>query len=151
VAVSAKTGRNLKSLKKGILNLLPPGPPLYEQDALTDQSLRDIAAEYVREAVFELTYQEIPYSTAVTIDTFKEPQEEKGGLYRIEATIHVERETQKKVMIGEKGRSLKQIGQKARLRLEEFLGEKVFLSLFVRTSKDWSTNNKQLIEFGYKD
>jgi GTP-binding protein Era len=148
--ISAKTGRGLKGLKKHLLSLLPQGPPLYEADDLTDQSLRDIAAEYVREAVFELTRQEIPYSTAVTIDTFKEPQEQ-NPLYRIEATIHVERESQKKVMIGDKGRSLKQIGQKARLGLEDFLDHKVFLSLFVRVSKDWSTDSRKLYEFGYID
>ncbi|MDR1486644.1 MAG: GTPase Era [Deltaproteobacteria bacterium] len=149
LSVSAKSGKGLKELKKSLINLLPASPALYEEDALTDQSLRDIASEYIREAIFQLTYQEIPYSSAVTIDSFKEPAA-KGDLYRIEATIHVERLAQKKVMIGEGGRNLKKIGIMARQGLEEFLESKVFLSLFVRTTKDWSTDEKKLAEFGYK-
>jgi GTP-binding protein Era len=152
LAVSAKTGKGLKKIKKALASLLPVSPPLYEADALTDQTLRAMAAEYVREAVFELTRQEIPYSTAVTVDEYLEPKTtDKNPVARISCTVHVERESQKKVMIGAGGRTLKKIGQTARRRLEELLETKVFLSLFVRITDGWSEDPKALEDFGYLD
>ena len=152
IRVSVLRGTGLGSLRKILIGRLPKSPPLFDDDALTDQTLRAIAAEYVREAVFELTRQEIPYSTAVTIDTFKEPDpRDPKPLYRIEATIHIERESKKRMVIGKGGRMLKQVGVKARKGLEEFLEEKVFLSLFVRTTKDWAANKRLIEEFGYGD
>jgi GTP-binding protein Era len=152
LAVSAKTGRGLKKLKKFLVSFLPDSPPLYDEDTLTDQSLRAITAEYVREAVFELTHQEIPYSTAVTVDEFREPKAgDKNPLYRLSVTVHVERESQKKVMIGRGGQMLRQIGQKARLRLEAFLETKVFLSIFVRITDHWTEDRRTLADFGYLD
>jgi GTP-binding protein Era len=151
--ISAKTGQGLVELKKVLAALLPEAPPPYPEDALTDQTLRDLAAEFVREAVFELTREEVPYSTAVTIDEFLEPDdpEASDALYRISATIHVEKETQKKVMIGRKGEMLKNVGRRARLSLEDLLEARVFLSLFVRTTKDWSKSRRDLSDFGYAD
>ncbi|MDR2455161.1 MAG: GTPase Era [Deltaproteobacteria bacterium] len=148
--ISALTGKNTGKLVKSLASFLPLSPPLFDEDALTDQSYRAIAAEYIREAVFELTRQEIPYSTAVTIDSFKEPGD-GGALYRVEATIHVERESQKRMVIGRHGLMLKRVGERARLRLEGFLGGKVFLSLFVRQTKDWTANPRLIEEFGYGD
>ena len=108
---------------------LPAGPPFFPPDSLTDMPMRFIAAEMIREKAFRLTGQEIPYSLAVTIDSFKE---EKGGsLIRIHATIHVERDSQKGIVIGKQGAKLKQIGEAARKEIEEMLGGKVFLKLFV--------------------
>jgi GTP-binding protein Era len=152
LTISAKTGRGLRKLKRALIPLLPLSPPLFDGETLTDQSLRAIAAEYIREAVFELTHKEIPYSTAVTIDSFAEPDPtDLNPLCRISATVHVERDSQKKVMIGHRGQMLKAIGQTARLRLEDFLEMRVFLSLFVRITKDWSANERALSEFGYLD
>ncbi|MDR2367925.1 MAG: GTPase Era [Deltaproteobacteria bacterium] len=152
LAVSAKTGRGLKKLKAALISLLPVSAPLYDDDTLTDQTLRAIAAEYVREAIFELTRQEIPYSAAVTIDGFSEPgPTDDNPLYRLSATVHVERDSQKKVMIGKDGLMLKKIGQRARLRLEGFLGARVFLSLFVRITTGWSEDAHALADFGYLD
>ncbi|MDR1049862.1 MAG: GTPase Era [Deltaproteobacteria bacterium] len=150
LAVSARTGFGLDKLKDTLIAHLPPNPPLFSEDTLTDQTLRAIAAEYVREAVFDLTRQELPYSTAVTIDEFKEPDpRDRKPLYRISATIHVERESQKKLMIGRRGVMLKNVGQKARLGLEEILEGQLFLSLFVRVTSGWSEDSRSLEEFAY--
>ncbi|MDR0355847.1 MAG: GTPase Era [Deltaproteobacteria bacterium] len=151
VGVSALSGIGLSELKKILIRSLPLHPPLFDEDALTDQSLRAIAAEYVREAVIELTRQEMPYSAAVTIDEYVEPDlTAKKPVCRISATIHVEKDSQKLVMIGHKGSMLKRIGTKARLNLESFLEVAVFLSLFVRVTRNWSDNPKALEEFGYR-
>ena len=147
VPISAKTGDGVKSLLGEVIKLLPENPPLYPEDTLTDQPERVIAAEMVREAVFKLTSQEIPYSTAVTIDEFKE----EDTLVSIAATIHVEKESQKGVIIGRGGAMLKKIGQSARLNIERLVGGKVFLKLFVRTTRDWSKKKSTLLEFGYGD
>ncbi|MDR1658656.1 MAG: GTPase Era [Deltaproteobacteria bacterium] len=152
IVVSAKTGQGLKELPQLLIGQLPVSPPLYGEDELTDQTLRAIAAEYLREAVFCLTRQEVPYSVAVSIDSFCEPDPaDRKPLYRIEATVHVERESQKKLLIGEGGRKIKSIGMKARQGLEEFLECQVFLSVFVRITRDWSEKEKLLEEFGYLD
>jgi GTP-binding protein Era len=149
IEVSAKTGLGIYALKNELYNRLPPQNLLYPEETLTDQSLRIMAAEMIREAVFRLTSQEIPYATAVTVEEFKEPVDHKG--YFIQATIHVEKINQKKMVIGQNGQMLKNIGTTARLSLEKFLGEKVFLELFVRVTKDWSKNPKEIKEFGYSD
>ena len=107
---------------------------------------RFIASEIIREKVFRLTGQEIPYSTAVTIDSFTE---EKTGLVRISAVIHVERDSQKGMIIGKKGKKLKEIGEQSRKDLEKMLGTNVFLKLFVRVQKNWSRDTKAIRKFGY--
>lgn len=147
VPVSAKKGDGVQNLLAEIVKFLPESPPFYPEDTLTDQPERVIAAEMVREAVFKMTSQEIPYSTAVTIDEFKEGD----SLVSISATIHVEKESQKGVIIGKGGAMLKKIGQTARINIERLVGAKVFLKLFVRTTRDWSKNKSTLLEFGYGD
>ncbi|MDR2947196.1 MAG: GTPase Era [Candidatus Adiutrix sp.] len=146
VPVSARTGDGVPALLAEIIRLLPENPPFYPEDTLTDQPERDIAAEMVREAVFKLTSQEVPYSTAVTIDEFKV----EGALVRIAATIHVEKDSQKRIVIGAKGAMLKKIGQTARINIERMVGSKVFLQLFVRTTTDWTKKHSTLLEFGYQ-
>ncbi|WDN88910.1 GTPase [Desulfosarcina sp. BuS5] len=145
--VSAKHGNQVEELIAVMEQLLPEGPPLFPEDSLTDQPERFIVAEMIREKVFRLTGQEIPYSTAVTIDTFSE--EKKGSLVKIEAVIHVERNSQKGMIIGKKGSKLKQIGQDARKEIERMLQAKVFLKLFVRVQKNWSSDTKALRKLGY--
>ena len=145
--VSAKHGTQVDELLAVMEQLLPEGPPLFPEESLTDQPERFIVAEMIREKVFRLTGQEIPYSTAVTIDTFSE--EKKGALVKIEAVIHVERNSQKGMVIGKKGSKLKQIGQDARKEIERMLQTKVFLKLFVRVQKNWSSDTKALRKLGY--
>ncbi len=146
VPISARSGDGVRALLNEVIRLLPENPPFYPEDTLTDQPERAIAAEMVREAVFHLTSQEIPYATAVTIDEFEE-----GKLIRIAATIHVEKESQKGVIIGAGGARLKMIGQRARRNIERLVGTRVFLQLFVRTTRDWSKRKSALREFGYGD
>ena len=117
------------------------------EDTLTDVSERFIAAELVREQVFRMTGEEIPYATAVTVDTFKE---KKGGrLISIEATIHLERSSQKGIVIGKNGSKLKQIGTRSRKQIEQLLGTKVYLKLSVRIQKNWRKDTKAIRRFGY--
>jgi GTP-binding protein Era len=114
---------------------------------VTDLPERFIASEMIREKVFRLTGEEIPYATAVTVEAFKE--EKKGSLVRIHATIHVERDSQKGIIIGKGGRMLKSIGETSRREIERLLGVKVFLKLFVRVQKNWSKDTRALRKFGY--
>ncbi|MEW6289675.1 MAG: GTPase Era [Thermodesulfobacteriota bacterium] len=127
-----------------LLRLLPTGPRLYPEDIPTDATERFIAAEIIREKIFLLTTQEIPYSCAVAVDSFKE--EEKK--ITIHATIFVERKSQKGIIIGKQGSMLKQIGQTARLELKELLGINVVLKLWVKIRKDWTTDALFLREMG---
>ncbi|HEX7415708.1 MAG TPA: GTPase Era [Smithellaceae bacterium] len=144
--ISALKGDGLAALLEAIKELLPEGPQLFPEDILTDATERFIAAEFIREKIILLTKQEIPYASAVTIDLF---QEDKGkNLIRISATISVEKESQKAIMIGKKGAMLKNIGIQARLQMEKFFGTRVYLELFVRVKKDWTSSDKMLQEFG---
>jgi len=127
-----------------LLQLLPTGPRLYPEDIPTDSTERFIAAEIIREKIFLLTTQEIPYSCAVVVDSFKEDEKK----ITIHATIFVERKSQKGIIIGKQGSMLKQIGQAARLELKELLGINVELNLFVKIRKDWSTDKLFLRELG---
>jgi GTPase len=147
VPVSAKSGEQVDRLVDAMEAVLPSGPPFFPPDSLTDMPMRFIAAEMIREKAFRLTGQEIPYALAVTIDAFKE--EKKGGLIRIHASIHVERDSQKGIVIGRQGAKLKQIGEAARRAIEEMVGTKVFLKLFVRVQKNWTKDTKALRKFGY--
>ena len=126
---------------------MPQGPPFFPEETLTDLPERFIAAEMIREKVFRLTGQEIPYSTAVTVDSFSEKN--GGGLVEINATIHIERDSQKGIIIGKKGSKLKKIGEDSRKDIERLLGTKVFLKLFVRVQKNWSKDTKAIRRFGY--
>ncbi len=147
VPISAKSGEQVDRLLCAMEATLPVGPPFFPADSLTDLPTRFIAAEMIREKAFRLTGQEIPYALAVTIDSFK--AEKKGALVRIHATIHVERDSQKGIVIGKQGAKLKLIGERARQEIEEMLGVKVFLKLFVRRQKNWTRDTKALRKFGY--
>jgi len=147
IPLSAKHGTQIEELLEAMEALLPKSPPFFPEDALTDLPERFIAAEMIREKVFRLTGQEIPYSTAVTVDSLSE--EKKGALVKIQATIHIERNSQKGIIIGKNGSKLKKIGEEARKEIEKMVGSKVFLKLFVRVQKKWSKDTKALRRFGY--
>jgi GTP-binding protein Era len=147
VPISAATGDQVALLLSEMETLLPEGPPFFPEDTLTDLPQRFIVGEIIREKVFRLTGQEIPYATAVTVESFKE---KKGGqIVHIEATIHLERDSQKGIVIGKQGQKLKQIGEDARKEMERLLETRVFLKLFVRVQKNWSRDTKALRQFGY--
>lgn len=147
VPISATEGTQIEKLIEAMETFLPDGPPYFPEDALTDLPQRFIAAEMIRETVFRLTGEEIPYATAVTVDSFKE---EKGGkLVKIEATIHLERSSQKGIIIGKEGSKLKRIGTESRKKIEHMLDTKVFLKLFVRVEKNWRKDTRALKKFGY--
>ncbi len=147
IPISAKYGTQVERLLVELEDLLPLGPPFFPEETLTDMPERFVAAEMIREKVFRLTGQEIPYSTAITIDTFSE--EKKGKLVRIHATIHVERDSQKGMIIGKKGSKLKGIGEEARKDIERMVGARVFLKLFVRVQKNWSKDTRAMRKLGY--
>ena len=147
VPISAKNGIQINELILAMESVLPQGPPYFPEDTLTDASERFLAAEMIREQVFRLTGEEIPYATAVTVDAFKEKS--SGDLVKIEATIHLERDSQKGIVIGKKGSKLKQIGVLAREQIEHMLGTKVYLKLFVRVQKNWRKDTKAIRRFGY--
>ena len=144
VPISALRGENVETLMKVFFKLLPVGPALYPEDQLSDQQERSIAAEMVREKLIKLTDDELPYSTAVTIDRFEEAE----TLVRIYVTIHVERETQKGIVIGKGGHLLKEAGIAARQDLEKLLGRQVYLELRVKVSADWRDDENALRNFG---
>ena len=131
--ISAKTGRNTDTLISTIMRKLPAGELIYAEDDLTDESMRSVAQEIIREKILLNTKDEIPHSTAVIIDKY----EEKQDIDRIFAQIHVEHESQKGIMIGKKGLMLKTIGMQSRKELEKILDKKVYLELNVKVSKDW--------------
>ena len=145
VKVSAKTGRNIDTLIKNIMKHFADGPKYYDDDEITDQNMRLIAKEIIREKVLLSTQDEIPHSCAVVINKF----EETPKIVKIQATIHVEHDSQKGIVIGKKGSMLKAIGTQAREELEELVENKVFLELFVKVSKNWRRNTNLLKDFGY--
>jgi GTP-binding protein Era len=147
IPISAKHGTQIEELLEVMADFLPKGPPLFPEEYLTDMSERFIAAELIREKVFRLTGQEIPYSTAVVVDTFT--TEKKGKLVKIRAIIHVEQDSQKGIIIGKKGSKLKAIGEQSRKEIEKMVGGKVFLELFVRVQKNWSRDTKAMERLGY--
>jgi GTP-binding protein Era len=135
---------DLGGLVETVLNRLPGGPKYFPDDQLTDQPERFIVSELVREKIFELTKEEIPYSTAVVIEEMKEDTD----ITRIHAVIYVERDSQKGILIGKGGGMLKQIGTLARLDAEKLLGTKIFLKLFVKVKKGWREDEGMLKNFG---
>ena len=146
---SCKTIRNVAGLKKRRIygEQLPPGPRYYPADQVTDQNERFIVAELVREQVLEQLHQEVPHSVAVVVEDF----EERPGkdLIYIGATIVVERSSQKGIIIGAKGRQLRQIGQAARAEIEHFLDSRVYLELWVKIKKKWRKDDDELRRLGY--
>jgi GTP-binding protein Era len=148
VPVSAIKGDGVDGLLNLMVDLLPEGPRYYPEDEVTDQPERFLVAELVREKIFHLVHQEVPYAVAVTIDSFSEV-EDKNRI-DIEATIHVERDSQKAIIIGKKGQMLKEIGKQARADIEALLGCHIYLGLFVRVQKNWRKDPRALNEFGYR-
>ncbi len=146
IPISALKGTNVPKLKELILQYLPEGPAYFDPEQISDRPERFFIAEMIREKIFLGMREEIPYSTEVVVDTF----EEEEDLVRIQSTIHVERKSQKGMLIGKQGRNLKQIGTKARIDAEQFLGKKVFLELYVRVSDGWKNNDHHLRNFGYE-
>lgn len=150
VPFSALDGENVDRLLEALVQHLPESEaPMFPPDMLTDQAERQLAAEYVREQVMLRTRQEIPYAAAVEIEEFDESdRREEGGLARISAVVWVERDSQKAIVIGKKGAMLKEIGTRARERLERLLGCKVFLSLTVKVDERWSERRESLKRHG---
>jgi GTP-binding protein Era len=146
VPVSAETGENVEELLRTIEATLSEGPRYYPADELTDEPERAIVAEIVREKVMMATRDEVPYAIAVSIDAFEEKPEKHVVV--ITATIHVARDSQKPIVIGERGARLKTIGQSARRDIEALLGTRVFLELFVRVQENWTTQPARLRDFG---
>ncbi len=136
IPISALKGDNCERFLEVVLGYLPEGPPLFPEDALTDRSERFLTAELVREQVLRRTREELPYTTAVIVDAWEEP-DRRGGVVRIFATIMVDAESQKPIVIGRAGSMLKAIGTAAREQIEEMLGRRVFLDLRVKVRKGW--------------
>lgn len=145
VPVSAQVNDNVERLLAVTVPYLPSGEGLYGEDMVTDQTMRTLAAEMIREKVIQATEDEVPYATAVEIDEFVE----EGRLAKIRASIMVERETQKGILIGKHGERLKSIGTQARLDMEKVFGMKVFLELWVKVRKDWREDEQALVQLGY--
>lgn len=146
IPVSAKNNFNLEYLLKRIKELLPDSPPFFEKDALTDKPARFFVTEIIREKILSNYDREIPYSVEVAVEQFKE----EDNLIRINAVIYVERDSQKGIIIGQRGRMLKRVGTEARKDIEMFFDKKVFLELFVKVEKDWRNKDVKLKNFGYK-
>ena len=146
--ISALTGEGVDRLVEELDDMLPHGPKYFPEEMFTDLTERFIVAEIIREKVFHLTSQEIPYSVAVIIEDFKE-KEDKNTIV-IRAIIHVEKASQKGIVIGKKGKMLKEIGTLARKDIERLLGAKVYLELWVKVEKDWTRDTRALTKFGYR-
>lgn len=147
IPVSATTGDNVDRLERAIIDRLPEGEPLYPTDYLTDQPERFFAAEIIREKVLQLTREEIPFSSAVLVDRFEEPQTPKDIL-KLYCTIVVERESQKPIIIGRGGDMIKRIGTAAREDLERFFDTRVFLDLRVQVKSEWREDDRVLTDLG---
>lgn len=145
IAISALDGSHLPELLDSVLELLPEGDPFYDGDDISDLNTRFFVSEMIREKIFELTEDEVPYHTAVLVREYRE----KNTLVKIVADIIVHRETQKAILIGEKGSMIKKIGTESRVEIEKFIGQKVFLELFVKVKPGWRENELQLKEYGY--
>ncbi|MBR5810308.1 MAG: GTPase Era [Bacteroidales bacterium] len=143
---SAQEKFNLDNIFDTIVSNLPTAPAWYDKDVFTDKNLRFFASEIVREKIFLNYKEEIPYSCEVVVEEFKEGAER----YDISAVIYVMRETQKGIIIGKGGQSLKKVGTQARIEMEDFFQKKVFLRLFVKVDEDWRENKKELRRFGYE-
>ncbi len=145
VRISAKTGRNKDTLLSNILKKLPEGEKLYPDDVVTEESMRSVAEEIIREKILINTQDEIPHSVAIKVDRYEESDE----IDRIYATIYCETKSQKGILIGKGGSLLKTVGTQARGELEEIVDKKVFLGLEVKVEKDWRKKDKILKDFGY--
>lgn len=147
IPASASEKFNMESIFEAIVSRLPVCPPWFDKDAFTDKSLRFFASEIIREKILLNYKEEIPYCCEVGIETFKEGAER----YDIGAVIYVMRESQKGIIIGKQGASLKKVGTQARIEMEDFFQKKVFLSIYVKTDPDWRESRKELRKFGYEE
>ncbi len=145
VPISASQNKGTDVLLSFLARFLPEGIAYFPEDQMTDTPERVIIGEFVREQLMRLCFQEIPYGTAVLVEKF----EEKEKVINIYATIYIEKDSHKKIIIGKKGSMLKKVGQNSRAKMERMLGEKVFLSLHIKISKNWLNNPQKLTEFGY--
>jgi GTP-binding protein Era len=145
VPISALKGAGCEELLREILNHLPEGEPFFPEDQVTDQPERFLASEIIREKAIDLTYHEVPHALAVVVDKFKEGPK----ILRIHATLYVERDSQKKILIGHKGEMLKKVGMAARKELEALLGTKIFLEMFVKVDRGWRENPMRVRELDW--
>lgn len=146
IPVAALHGAGVTYVQQRVEELLPQSPPYFEEDAFTDRPARFFVSEIIREKIFLYYQKEVPYATEVVVESFKEGDE----LLRIAATIYVERDSQKGILIGNKGAAIKKLGMVARKDIERFFEKKVFLELFVKVAKEWRSNERALKNFGYK-
>lgn len=145
--ISATEGNNVDELLKGIKEILPEGPQYYPEDQIMDHPERFVVQEFIREKILELTREEIPHSVAVQVESMQRNEDDK---VEISALIIVERDSQKGIIIGNKGKMIKQIGQRARRDIEELLDDKVYLDLYVKVQKGWRNRINHLNDFGYQ-
>ncbi|EEL49269.1 GTP-binding protein era [Bacillus cereus Rock3-44] len=148
VPISALDGNNVEALIGAIKKYLPEGPQYYPENQVTDHPERFIIAELIREKVLHLTREEVPHSVAVVIDAI---QKREGGAVYVNATIIVERPSQKGIIIGKQGKMLKEVGKRARFDIEALLGSKVFLEVWVKVQKDWRNKMSQLRDLGFRE
>ncbi|MEJ5300670.1 MAG: GTPase Era [Thermodesulforhabdaceae bacterium] len=148
IPMSALLADGVRELVDAIVEILPEGPRYFPEDQITDLTERFIVAELIREQIFHLTRDEVPYSVHVSIDRFQDNPEK--DMTTIEATIHVEKDSQKGIIIGKGGRMLKEIGRLSRINIEQFLGRKVYLQLYVRVQEKWRRNRRVLAEWGFR-
>lgn len=145
VPVSAKTGDGVDRVVELALARMPEGPAYFQEDMVTDQPMRALAAELIREKILQKTRDELPFAVAVGIESF----EEEGNLARISAVVYVERQSQKAIVIGKEGRLMKAVGTEARIDMERLFGVKVFLTLWVKVKEAWRKDERMLAELGY--
>ena len=146
--ISVLQGNNVNELMEGLINALPEGPQYYPVDQITDHPEYFVVSELIREKILQLTQEEIPHSVAVTVDKMQKDEFDKVHVY---ANIIVERKSQKGIIIGQGGRLLKEIGTRARRDIQQLLGNKVYLELWVKVEKDWRKRKSNLQEYGYRD
>ena len=146
--ISVLQGNNVNELMEALINALPEGPQYYPADQITDHPEYFVVSELIREKILQLTQEEIPHSVAVTVDKMQKDEFDKVHVY---ANIIVERKSQKGIIIGKGGRLLKEIGTRARHDIQQLLGNKVYLELWVKVEKDWRKRKSNLQEYGYRD
>ena len=146
--ISVLQGNNVNELMEGLINALPEGPQYYPVDQITDHPEYFVVSELIREKILQLTQEEIPHSVAVTVDKMQKDEFDKVHVY---ANIIVDRKSQKGIIIGKGGRLLKEIGTRARRDIQQLLGNKVYLELWVKVEKDWRKRKSNLQEYGYRD
>jgi len=146
--ISVLQGNNVNELMEGLINALPEGPQYYPADQITDHPEYFVVSELIREKILQLTQEEIPHSVAVTVDKMQKDEFDKVHVY---ANIIVDRKSQKGIIIGKGGRLLKEIGTRARRDIQQLLGNKVYLELWVKVEKDWRKRKSNLQEYGYRD